>query len=261
MAAVTTARKPKLDPILAEAVDLAREAAESFAKDFGVGEHLGVVVDDERAVTHLFACEHPGYVEWHWAVSMARASRGKRTTINEVELLPNQSALLAPPWQPWETRIRGGDIAPGMLLPTLDNDPRLEPGFTGGELAADADPVEWSQTRAVVAELGLGRERVLTREGRDLAAERWLSGDGGPDNQMSRQAPANCMTCGYFQRLQGSLGLQFGACTNEFSDADGHVVSIDHGCGGHSDVVAEERGIELPAPVYHTIEPDYVLFD
>ena len=261
MGVLVTRKKPKLDPIAGGAIDLAREAAEAFAKDFGVGEHMGVVADDDRAVTHLFACEHSAYSGWHWAVSMARASRGKYATVNEVELVPTDAALLAPDWLPWENRIRGGDIAPGILLPTLDNDPRLEPGFTGGELAADADPAEWSQTRAVVAELGLGRERVLTREGRDLASERWLAGDSGPDNHMTRQAPANCISCGYFQRLQGSLGLQFGVCTNEFSDADARVVSIDHGCGGHSDVVAEERGIELPMPAYHTVEPDFVLFD
>ncbi|MGA4669081.1 DUF3027 domain-containing protein [Propionibacteriaceae bacterium Y1923] len=261
MAALATRRKPKIDAILAAAIDQAREAAQAYAKDFGVGEHIGMLADDERAVTHLFTCEHPGYQGWHWAVSMARASRGKYATVNEVELVPTDSALLPPDWLPWENRIQGGDIGVGILLPTLDNDPRLEPGFTGGELAADADPAEWSQTRAVVAELGLGRERVLSREGREMAAERWLAGDGGPDNQMTRQAPDNCVSCGYFQRIQGSLGMQFGVCTNEFSDADGRVVSVDHGCGGHSAVVAEERGIELPLPVYHTIEPDFILFD
>lgn len=261
MAAIATRKKPKLDPMVAGAIDQAREAAETLAKDFGVGEHVGVVADDDRAVTHLFACEHPGYTGWHWAVSMARASRGKYATVNEVELVPTDTALLAPHWLPWENRIQGGDIAAGILLPTLDNDPRLEPGFTGGELADDADPAEWAQTRAVVAELGLGRERVLSREGREMAAERWLESAGGPANQMTRQAPAECVSCGYFQRIQGSLGLQFGVCTNEFSDTDGRVVSTDHGCGGHSNVVAEERGIELPLPVYHTLEPDYVLFD
>ncbi|MGA4507973.1 DUF3027 domain-containing protein [Propionibacteriaceae bacterium G1746] len=257
----TTTRRPKLDAVTAAAVDQARVAAEAYAGDFGVGEHEGVVADDERAVTHLFACAHPGYQGWHWAVSMVRASRARVATVNEVELLPGDSALLAPAWLPWEQRIQGGDIVPGILLPTLDNDPRLEPGFTGGEHAADADPAEWSATRAVVAELGLGRERVLTREGRDLAVERWLAGDGGPDNQMTRQAPAECITCGYFQRLSGSLGVQFGVCTNEFSSSDGRVVSIDHGCGGHSNVVAEERGVELPGPVYDTVETDDVLFD
>jgi hypothetical protein len=41
-------------------------------------------------------------------------------------------------------------------MPTADNDPRVEAGFTGGDTARDADPAEWQATRAVVAELGLG---------------------------------------------------------------------------------------------------------
>lgn len=254
-------RRPKLDTVTAEAIDQARAAAEAFAGDYGVGEHLGVVADDERAVTHLFACEHPGYVGWHWAVSMVRASRARVATVNEVELLPGDGSLLAPDWVPWENRIQGGDIAPGILLPTPDNDPRLEPGFTGGELAADAEPAEWAQARALVAELGLGRERVMTRYGRDLTAERWLEGEGGPETPMARQAPATCVSCGYFLRLQGSLGTQFGVCGNEFSPSDGRAVSLDHGCGGHSDVAAEERGIELPEPVFDTVGTDQMLFD
>jgi hypothetical protein len=110
--------------------------------------------------------------------------------------------------------------------------------------------------RVVVAELGLGRERVLTRTGRDEAGERWLKGDAGPDNQMSKLAPGVCETCGFFVRLQGSMGLLFGACANAYSPSDATVVSVDHGCGAHSSVPQEERAEELPAPVWETIEWD-----
>lgn len=252
---------PKLDAVTAAAVDLAREAAEEQAGDFGVGEHLGVQVDGDRVVTHQFACPHPGYAGWQWAVTLVRASRARAATVNEVVLLPGGAALLAPSWVPWSERIQAGDLAPGTLLPTPDNDPRLEPGFTGGDQAGDADPAEWSQTRAVVAELGLGRERVLSAFGRGEAAQRWLAGVGGPDDASAQQAPAPCVTCAYFVRLGGSLGRTFGACTNEFSPFDAHVVSVDHGCGGHSDVVADERGIELGLPVFDTISIDTGLFD
>ncbi|HOB05524.1 MAG TPA: DUF3027 domain-containing protein, partial [Propionibacteriaceae bacterium] len=57
----------KLDKVTAEAQELAREVAVEAAGDFGVGDHLGVVADDERVVTHLFACPHPGYQGWRWA--------------------------------------------------------------------------------------------------------------------------------------------------------------------------------------------------
>jgi hypothetical protein len=34
--------------------------------------------------------------------------------------------------------------------------------------------------------------------------------------------------------MAGSMRSAFGVCANEISPADGHVVSIDHGCGAHS---------------------------
>lgn len=55
--------------------------------------------------------------------------------------------------------------------------------------------------------------------------------------------------------------MQFGICTNEYSPADASVVSRDHGCGGHSDVVAEQRGNDIKHPVYDTIGIDENLFD
>ena len=67
--------------------------------------------------------------------------------------------------------------------------------------------------------------------------------------------------CAYFQRISGSLGTLFGVCTNEHSPRDAAVVSVDHGCGGHSNVVADQRGVDLPEPVYDTIGIDRALFD
>ncbi len=244
----------KLDKAVVDAVGMARAAAEEAAEDFGVGDYLGVIAEGVRQATHYFVCPHPGYLGWQWAVTMVRASRAKNPTISEVVLLP-------PGWVPWADRLQPGDVTPGSLLPTPDNDPRLEPGYTGGELAAEEDPAEWAQTRSVVSELGLGRERVLSVTGRELAAERWLASDAGPDSPAAKQAPANCVTCGYFVRLGGGLGRIFGACTNEYSPYDARVVSVNHGCGGHSDVVAEERGIRLPDPVFDTTWVDASLFD
>ena len=87
--------------------------------------------------------------------------------------MPGEGALLAPPWVPWSERIEPSDVSPGVLVPTPDDDPRVEAGFTGGDQARDADPAEWAQTRALVAELGLGRERVLSAYGR---TRRWSAG-------------------------------------------------------------------------------------
>ena len=228
-----------------------------------VGEYQGHRIDGDRVVAHLFASTDPAYRGWHWSVTVVRAARAKEVTVNEVVLLPGEDALLGQPWVPWEDRIGPGDLIPGALLPTPDTDPRLEPGYTGGEDAADTEPADASATRAVVAELGLGRERVLSIEGRDSAVERWLASDGGPDTSMAHQAPAHCVTCAYFVRLHGSIGTLFGVCANEYSPADGRVVNIDHGCGGHSDVVDDRRPQEVPGPVWDTInwDTDTTIFD
>lgn len=263
MATSGRVRAVKLDSICAGAVELAREAVVETAGVLGVGDYLGCVAEADRVVTHHFGCPHPGYVGWRWSATVARASRAKQATVDEVVLLPGEGALLAEDWVPWADRVGPGDVGPGLLMPTPDSDPRLVPGYTGGEDAADPDPAEAAQIRAVVAELGLGRERVLSVEGRSEAAERWLNGDGGPDNQLSRLAPATCVSCGFFVRLRGSLGREFGVCSNAYSPSDARVVSIDHGCGAHSSVPEPERTHEPPAPVWDTIAWDQTggLFD
>lgn len=251
-----SARSVKADQIGVEAVELARTVAEEAAGSMGVGEHLGIEADADRVVSHFFACPHPGYVGWRWSVTLVRAARAKVPTVNEVVLLPGADALLAQDWVPWADRIQPGDVTAGLLMPTAPEDPRLEPGYTGGERATETEPAEGSQLRAVVAELGLGRERVLSREGRDQAVERWLSSDSGPDNELTRQAPDVCETCGFFVRLGGSLGILFGACANAYSPSDARVVSVDHGCGAHSSVVSETKADQLPAPAWETIAWD-----
>lgn len=238
------------------AVDLARAAAEETSGVIGVGEYLGAQAEDTRVVSHFFACPHPGYRGWRWSVTVARAARSRLVTIDEVVLLPGEEALLAEPWVPWAERIQPRDVTPGVLLPTSGDDPRLEPGYTGGEDATNSDPADMSLIRSVVAELGLGRERVLSAEGRDEAAERWATGEGGPDNPLSKLAPDVCETCGFFVRLQGGLGVLFGVCANAFSSSEGTVVSVDHGCGAHSSVRAEARVDELPPPIWDTIDWD-----
>lgn len=252
------AKAPVLDQACADAVETARLAAERRAGTMTVGEHLEVQAEDTRVATHFFAVDHAGYVGWRWSVTVARASRAKAVTVNEVCMVPGEGSLVAPKWVPYADRVQAGDVRPGVLMPSADNDPRLEPGFTGGENAKDADPAEASQVRLVVAELGLGRERVLSEYGRDEAVERWLESEGGPRNDMTEQAPGVCQDCGYFVRLGGRLGRVFGVCANEYSPQDARVVSVDHGCGGHSDVVERRRGVDLPRPVWDTLTVDGV---
>jgi hypothetical protein len=213
------------DTVLAAAVDLAREAALAVGSDT-VGEHLGVRGDGDRIATHVFAAAQPGYVGWQWAVTVARPPRSRTATVDEVVLVPGPDALLAPQWVPWEERVRPGDLAPGDLLPAPgEDDTRLVPGYVQSD-----DPA----VEAVAFELGLGRERVLSRDGRLAAAERWHTGDRGPRTAMARHAPAHCGTCGFYLPLAGSMQAGFGVCGNEITDTDGQVVSVEYGCGAHS---------------------------
>ena len=100
MAASTRARTVKPDQIGADAVDLARSVAEEAAGTLGVGEHLGIEADADRVVSHFFACPHAGYAGWRWSVTLVRASRAKTPTVNEVVLLPGDTALMAEHWVP-----------------------------------------------------------------------------------------------------------------------------------------------------------------
>ncbi|MEU1121548.1 MULTISPECIES: DUF3027 domain-containing protein [unclassified Streptomyces] len=276
-AATTRSRTPRTprtpDRLCAEAVGLARAAAEEAAAPGVVGEHVEVVVEGDRVVTHLFECKEFGYRGWRWAVTVARASRAKVVTLDETVLLPGSDALLAPEWVPWSERLRPGDMGPGDLLPTDAEDLRLEPGYSGEEEpppnsvvsremaelveAEDAEvtagppaelpvPPARGSIAAVAEELGMRRARVLSRYGLHVAADRWDEVHGAK-TAMAQAAPAACVSCGFLVRIGGSLGQAFGICANEFGPADGQVVSLSYGCGGHSEAAVMPKP-PRPAP-------------
>lgn len=233
-------RTPAIDAACAEAVDLARTAAVETARPVPVGEHLDVQAEADRVVTHFFGSLDPAYKGWHWAVTVARASRAKLVTVSECVLVPGDAAVMPPPWVPWIERLRPGDLGPGDLLPTPADDVRLAPGFTETDDTVD---------REMVWELGLGRARVLSAEGREEAATRWYEGTAGPRTPIATSAPAQCSACAFFVPLAGALRQLFGVCANEYAPDDGRVVSADHGCGAHSEAIIAPSGAEPPPPI------------
>ena len=219
------------------AIELARHALEEVTDPITVGEYVAAAPDAERLVTHLFDCTLSGYRGWRWAVTLSRVPRGRTATVCEMALLPGEEALLAPAWVPWAERLEPGDITRSDRLPRKETDERLEPGWEAtGE---DADAV-------ALDELDLGRPRVLSAQGVASAAERWYGGDHGPDAEGVRKAHATCSTCGFFVPMAGALRAIFGVCANEWAADDGSVVSLDHGCGAHSETDLPDQGPEWP---------------
>lgn len=241
-----SARAPRLDQVCAAAVEVARDAI-TEVDPAEVGDHLQTLAEGDRLVTHYFECRLAGYRGWRWAVTVTRVPRSRTVTVCEAVLLPGPDALLAPGWLPWQERLQPGDLGPGDLLPSPPDDDRLQPGY----LLSDDPAVE-----EAAWELGLGRARVMSREGRGEAAQRWYDGDHGPTAPIATAAPvaARCGTCGFYLPLAGALCQSFGACGNLFAPDDGRVVSADHGCGAHSEILAEPP--ESPAEELSTVYDD-----
>lgn len=247
----------KADATLMGAVDVARAALlEELGDAADIGDHLEALPEAERVVTHLFECRRRGYAGWRWSATVARAPRQRAVTVDEVVLVPGPDAIIAPPWVPYRERIQAGDLSPGDLLPVADDDPRLVPTYSYGDDPLDSD--DRAQIRQVAQDLGLGRVRTLSVEGRDLAAQRWYDGDGGPDAPLAQAAPDHCYSCGFLLRLAGPLSLTFGVCANGDANDDGRVVAMTHGCGAHSEVRLAKRHEPkpLPEPVFDTITMD-----
>jgi len=264
---VTTlrARTREPDEAAAGAVDLARSAAQELAGPAQVGQYLGAEADGDRTVTHLFECLDPAYAGWRWAVTVTRASRAKSITVSETLLLPGPDSLLAPDWVPWRDRVRPGDVGVGDLLPASADDERLVPTAM---LEGDEGVLEWDDSAPWDAALptidlppaspfpaarpegpvgpAAKPSRVLSAIGRDETALRWYSSEHGPRSPLAHAAPGPCMTCGFLVPMSGPLGRVFGVCANEYAPDDGRVVSLDHGCGAHSEAPAGAQSAASP---------------
>jgi hypothetical protein len=241
----TVLRAARLDQVCADAVGVARGAiTEVDASD--VGDYLEAVAEGDRVVTHFFESHLAGYKGWRWAVTVTRVPRSRHVTVCETVLLPGPDAMLAPAWLPWNERVQAGDLGVGDLMPTA-------PGYVLSDDPA-VEEVSW--------ELGLGRSRVMSREGRIDTAQRWYEGEAGPEAPISTAAPRNarCGTCGFYLPLAGSLRSMFGVCGNLFAPDDAKAVSADHGCGAHSEALlaAPEQPVEELPTVYDDSEVESV---
>lgn len=244
-------------------IALARAAAQETAEDSSlVGDFLARQDLGEGVYDFRFASLLPGYEQWQWAVSMYHDAEFSEWTVNETSLLPTQEALLAPAWVAWKDRLKPSDLSVTDSIGTERDDLRMEEGVDEQALqkeveqaenaedandAADADDAadDISAARTslddeleAVRAFRLTRHHVLSPLGLQQTAQRWYDGPHGPKALSTRTARGHvCETCAFFIPLRGAMGRVFGVCANKWSPDDGRVVSVDHGCGEHSEIV------------------------
>ena len=191
----------------------------------------------------------PGYSGWYWAVTLARPPRGKTPTIDEVVM------LRAPTRCSRRHGCRGRSACarrPRPRRPGADRPRR--PAHRAGLRASDDPAVE-----AVAFELGLGRERVMSREGRLDAAERWYLGEGGPEPRWPgrrRRIAAPARSC---CRWPDRWPPASASAATRSPPVDGRVVSVEYGCGAHSEAkVVVPPVAEVGEVVYDDGEDDHL---
>ncbi len=211
-------------------LELARSAAIADAGNPElVGADVSVEIDDDgRVETYLFEAHLAGYQGWRWCVTIAKVDKKSEPTICDVVVLPGPDALLAPEWVAYRDRIQPGDVGVGDIVPSSLDDTRLVPSVHSLIADEELDAMQ-------VFDLGLVRARVMSIEGRDQASKRWYESDRGPQSPIAQAAPKPCSSCAFFVPISGSLRASFGVCANAISPEDARVVSVDHGCGAHSE--------------------------
>lgn len=109
--------------------------------------------------------------------------------------------------------------------------------------SSDIDPETGLSVDAeeAIEDFHLSRRHVMSPMGRSQTAQRWYQGQHGPKSLSTKISGGNlCSTCAFFIGLKGDLDTMFGVCANRWSPDDGRVVSVDHGCGEHSEIEESE---------------------
>ena len=155
---------------------------------------------------------------------------------------PGRGRPARPEWLPYADRLAPGDLGAGDVLPYSEDDPNLESGF---EATGDEDVDQMASSSSASAARACCPPRVARPRPSAGTTARTAR-----HAEVAEKAPAPCSTCGFFVPMAGALRAFFGVCANAWSPSDGRVVSLDHGCGAHSevDVVLEEpRPADEPA--------------
>jgi hypothetical protein len=195
--------------------------------DLGVGDLMPTATDDERLVSVSMLEGDDGVLDWDDSASWDQG--------RELAASLGMSA---------ETAVAADAVSgPGAAGPSVAS--------AGPLTAADGEEAAGGGTPG-------RRSRVLSAIGRDTTAVRWYSSEHGPGTPLARAAPGPCVTCGFLVPMAGPLGRVFGVCANEYAPDDGRVVSLDHGCGAHSEALFARAGAGAIAPVIDEVGYDLV---
>ncbi|MBW3089513.1 DUF3027 domain-containing protein [Bifidobacterium sp. 82T25] len=198
-----------------------------------VGNFVEAIELEDHVTDFRFQAAVRGYEGWQWSVTLFHDIELDSWTVNESSLVPTDSALMPPKWVPWKDRLEPTDLSPTDSIGTDPDDERIEPG--------EVEESSLEDVNDAVQTFRLTRRHVLSPLGRAQAAKRWYEGPRGPKALSTKTAEGNlCSTCGFFVPLTGELDRMFGVCANKWSPDDGRVVSLDHGCGEHSEIEPPE---------------------
>ena len=212
--------------------------------DLGVGDILPAPPDDERLVPVAVLEGDDGVADWGEATWAA-----------------------APFTEPVELPAGEDPAGEDQARPDSAAEDPLGAGPVG-EFAAAEVAAEFAEGEFAAGELAAGelaaedtlpaRARVLSAIGRDTTAARWYASEHGPKTPLAHAAPGPCAGCGFFVRLAGPLGQVFGVCANAYAPDDGRVVTVDHGCGAHSESVFPVGADQPLRPVIDELGYDLV---
>ncbi|WEV66738.1 DUF3027 domain-containing protein [Bifidobacterium sp. ESL0769] len=218
------------------------------AADLSVTDSLGTDPDDPRMEDGFRKTE----VTQNDSVEVSQESRtdsavsGQKVVDTRVELNGSEeSDTLSANEESTAEAIDNAETE-GLAVTQIDTETSID-GEAGADSQAKADAdidPETGLSRELedtVEQFGLSRRHVMSSLGRSQTAKRWYDGQHGPKSLSTKTAEGNlCSTCAFFIGLKGDLDTMFGVCANRWSPDDGRVVSLDHGCGEHSEIEQPE---------------------
>ena len=214
-----------------------------------IGDHLEVVADADLIATHLFACTKPGYVGWRWAVNVTRVADSDVVTVNETVLLGTGPSLSP-----------SGSHGTSELPPvTLESEMCCRPHLTTfgyfPDIPASIRRHRDDDLRPVLWELGLGRVRVLSVEGRGKPPNVGRMATTVPNSPIAKAATDQCSTCGFLVVMNSPLGRAFRTVREQFSPSMARFVTRS-GAAPHGEAEPEPPPVSVVELVIDDLSPD-----